>query len=110
MNNTELELKIKEIFKKSNFFDLMEEAYNFSKEYRASEFYKKTKMPLTDVLKLSKIHYMTQFEEVSNKLQECINNLSFEKFNSIIEGFGGVFATENEEILSTIKEISTFIK
>ena len=44
MNNNELELKIKEILSIENFFDMMEAVFDFEKEYKGSEFYKKTKM------------------------------------------------------------------
>ena len=36
MNNSELELKIKEIIKIENFFDMMEAAQDFEKEYKQS--------------------------------------------------------------------------
>ena len=43
MNNQELELKIKEILKIKNFFDMVEATVAFDKEYRTSSFYKATK-------------------------------------------------------------------
>ena len=43
MNNQELELKVKEILSIENFFDMMEAVFAFEKEYKATEFYKKTK-------------------------------------------------------------------
>lgn len=55
MNNQELELKVKEILSIENFFDMMEAVFAFEKEYKATEFYKKTKMSLVEVMKESKI-------------------------------------------------------
>ena len=57
MNNQELELRIKEILSLENFFDMIEAAVDFEKEYKQSGFYKKTKMPLLEVIKNSKMWY-----------------------------------------------------
>ena len=46
MNNQELELKVKEILAIENFFDMMEAAIAFEKEYKGTNFFKKTKEQL----------------------------------------------------------------
>jgi hypothetical protein len=54
MNNQELELRIKEILKNRNFFDMIESAINFEKEYKTSDFFRKTKISLMEVIKEAK--------------------------------------------------------
>ena len=55
MNNQELELRVKEILENKNFFDMVEATLAFEKEYKGTEFYKKTKIPLVEVIKAAKM-------------------------------------------------------
>lgn len=105
MDNKQLEIKIKEILSTNNFFDMIEAAVSFEKEYKASSFYKKTKMPLFDAIKFSKMWYLVDFNDVAKKIQTKINELDLSKFMEIIDQAGGMFAGENAEILNMIKEV-----
>lgn len=105
MNNQELELRVKEILSLENFFDMIEAAVDFEKEYKKSSFYKKTKMPLMEVMKNSKMWYLVNFNELLKVIQEKINQLDLSKFMEIIDQAGDLFAGENQEILNIIQEV-----
>lgn len=110
MNNQELELKIKEILSIENFFDMMEAVFDFEKEYKGSEFYKKTKMPLIEVVKGNKTWYMLQFKDVGNKIQTFINNLDVSHLSEVIDQFGSVFEQENKETLDILNSFKDIVK
>ena len=105
MNNYELELKIQEILDTKNFFDMMEQAVAFEKEYKQTQFFKNTKMPLQDVLKYSKAWYAFNFDSLAVKLQTMINELNFDKIQDIINQFGNIFDSENKEVASQLEQI-----
>lgn len=110
MNNQELELKVKEILSIENFFDMMEAVFVFEKEYKVTEFYKKTKMSLVEVIKESKIWYALQFKDIESKIQSFINGLDLSNLNNILEQLGDVYGQENEETLNIIKEFKEIVK
>ena len=105
MHNQELELRVKEILSLENFFDMVEAAVDFEKEYKQSSFYKKTKMPLLEVIKNSKMWYLVNFDELLKTNQEKIDQLDLSRFMEIIDQAGGLFAEENQEILNMIQEV-----
>ena len=110
MTNTELELKVKEILQNENMFDLIENAVAFEKEYKQSDFYRNTKLPLMEVIKYGKVFYSVNIKELVTKLkdyiQDMINDLDFSKVNDLMNQFGNIFADENNEIRSQIEELS----
>ena len=110
MNNQELELKVKEILSIENFFDMIEATLAFEKEYKTTEFYKKTKMSLVEVMKESKIWYALQFKDIGSKIQSFINDLDLSNLNKILEQLGDVYGQENEETLNIIKEFKEIVK
>lgn len=110
MNNQELELKIKEILSIENFFDMIEAAVFFEKEYKTTEFYKKTKMSLIDVLKSSKVWYALQLKDFGKTIQDTINGLNLENINSLIDQFGALYSKENSDILNMVNEFKNIVK
>ena len=110
MNNQELELKLKELLAIENFFDMVEEVKLFEKDYRATDFYKKTKMPLMEVIKNGKAWYSLQLNDITNKIQSLINSLDLTKINNILDELGGFYAQENEETLNIFKEFKEIVK
>lgn len=102
MNNQELELKVKEILAVDNFFDMVEATIAFNKEYKGTEFYKKTKMPLESVIKNAKMWYGFQLNDIGNKIQKLINDLDTSKLMEVLNQLGDVFGAENEEIMSAM--------
>lgn len=110
MNNQELELKVKELLEIENFFDMIIAVKDFEKEYKYSDFFKATKMPLIDVIKNAKIWYLTNLSFVGDKIQNIINNLDFNKINELLDQFGSVFAKENSETLETLQIFKDLVK
>lgn len=110
MNNQELEIKVKDILATNNFFDMFEKATVFEKEYKTSDFFKKTKMPLLEVIKCCKGWYLLDAEAITEKIQTTINKLDFTKINEILNQFGDVFEKENEETLSIVREFQNIVK
>ena len=110
MNNQELESKVKEILSIENFFDMMEAVFAFEKEYKTTEFYKKTKMSLIEVMKESKIWYALQLKDIGSKIQSFINDLDLSNLNNVLEELGDVYGQENEETLNIIKEFKEIVK
>lgn len=110
MNNQELELKIKEILEIENFFDMIEAAVVFEKEYKTTNFFKKTKMPLMDAIKGSKAWYALQLQDVGQKIQHVIDTLDMSNINKILDQVSDVYGKENEETLNLIKEFKTIVR
>lgn len=103
MNNQELEVKWLEILDTDNFFDMIIKAKEFEKEYKGSDFYKITKMPLNEVIKESKIFYALQLKDVGKRLQEMLNNLSLDKVYGLLDQMGDVFSKENADIQESLE-------
>ena len=110
MNNQELELKLKELLAMPNFFDMIEMAIAFEKEYKTSSFFKKTKMPLMEVIKSGKAWYFMQFSELGNGIQSIISNLDLSNINNLLEQVGSMYETENESTLNIIREFKDIVK
>ena len=98
MNNVELEKKIREISAIDNYFDMVEAMIAFEKEYKSSDFYKKTKRPLDVIIKEARIHYALQLKDLGKRIQELLDNLSLDNVNELLDKMGGIFAQENEDI------------
>ena len=109
MNNQELELKVKEILSIENFFDMIEATIAFEKEYKGTDFYKKTKMPLVEVIKNAKAWYLVQFNDVVDKIQAIINEISFDNIQEVLMTLGNVYEKENMDTIDIIKEFKGII-
>lgn len=103
MNNIELEEKVLEIIRTDNFFDMILKAKEFEKDYKTSDFYKSTKMSLSEVIKESKIFYALQLKDLGNKIQNFLNNLSLEHVNGVLDQISDVFGQENKEIKESLE-------
>ena len=113
MDNIELEQKVKEILNITNFFDMLLAAKEFEKDYKASDFYKMTKIPLMEVLKEVKSFYTFSVDTIVEKIQTAVNNLDLTKLNSLFDEMGNLFQKENQEtmdMLSSLKDFKDIIK
>lgn len=108
MNNQELELKIKEIINIPNMFDMIIVAQNFEKEYKQSDFYKATKIPLKEIIKNAKLYYIFSYQNMIERMQSLINDLDFNKVNSLLDQFSSMFEQENDETMNMINELKEF--
>ena len=103
MDNIELEKELLEIINKENFFDMILAAKNFEPFYKSSDFYKKTKMPLNEVIKESKIFYALQLKDLSKQIQNLIDNLNLDNVNNLLDKMGDTFTQENKEIKDSLE-------
>lgn len=102
MNNQELELRVKELLEIENFFDMIIAVKEFEKEYKGSDFYRNTKMPLMEVIKNSKMWYLVNFKDLTTKIQSMINGIELSHLQELIGKIGETFQTENEEVYELI--------
>lgn len=108
MNNQELELKVKELLEIENFFDMIIAVKEFEKEYKNSDFFKATKMPLTDVIKNAKVWYVVNFNGIVRTIQELINDLDLSRVEALLNQLSTVFEEENQEILDIAEKLTKF--
>ena len=108
MDNVELEQKVKEILNITNFFDMLLAAKEFEKDYKTSDFYKITKIPLMEVLKEVKSFYTFSVDAVVEKIQTAVNNLDLTKLNSLFDEMGNLFQKENQETMKILGELKDF--
>ncbi len=108
MNNVELEQKVKEILNITNFFDMLLAAKEFEKDYKTSDFYKITKIPLMEVLKEIKSFYAFSIDAIVEKIQTAINNLDLTKLNSLFDEMGNLFQKENQETMDMLSDLKDF--
>ena len=108
MDNVELEQKVKEILNITNFFDMLLAAKEFEKDYKTSDFYKITKIPLMEVLKEVKSFYTFSVDAVVEKIQTVVNNLDLTKLNSLFDEMGNLLQKENQETMKILGELKDF--
>lgn len=109
MNNEELQNKIKEILKISNYFDMIVVVKKFEPQYKKSTFYKTTHKSLKEVVREAKLFYLTNLDEAKVSIQNFINDLSFDKIKEILDQAGNVYAAENKEIADLVKEFKDIV-
>ena len=109
-NNKEktIEDEVKEILNITNFFDMLLAAKEFEKDYKTSDFYKMTKIPLMEVLKEAKSFYTFSIDTIVEKIQTAINNLDLTKLNSLFDEMGNLFQKENAETMKILGELKDF--
>lgn len=102
--NKNLESQIKKILSNRNFFDMVIEAKKFEPEYKKTEFYKETHMPLIEAIKDAKVFYSLQLETVFDLIQEKINNLNLENITNIMEQLSTSLEGERNQFESVLKD------
>lgn len=105
MNNQELEQKILELLKETNYFDFLIAVKNFEKDYKESDFFKATKEPLSKIIREAKIFYAFNIENLIDKAQTFIDNLSLERLGELMGQIAETFENENQAILNTVKDL-----
>lgn len=110
MTNEELDARLKNICLMPNFIEAILAFNKLEPEYKKTDFYKQTKMPLNDLVKQAKIWYTVDFSGLRVSIQNMINELNFDKVNEIIEQFGQTFEQENKEISASAEIYSKLLK
>lgn len=75
MNNLELQILLEELYEES-FLDLIEKIYKKEPEYKKSNFYKETKIPLNTLFEKYFQHRTTQFS-MKEKIEDFISDINF---------------------------------
>lgn len=100
MTNKQLEQKVEKFLEIENYFDFIEAVCDFEKEYKNSDFYKKTKMPLLTAIKEVRWFYGLNANKIFTKIQTAIDKLDFSHLMDLIEKIGTTYETENEQIMN----------
>ena len=95
MTNQEIIEKINTLMSENeNFCDLLLALKNFSKEYKKSDFYKKTRISLNRLVRQYRAYSFTNLDEIFDRVQEKINNLDLSNVQNILDTLG--FNTDRE--------------
>lgn len=95
MTNQEIIEKINTLMSENeNFCDLLLALKNFNKEYKKSDFYKKTRISLNRLVRQYRAYSFTNLDEIFDRVQEKINNLDLSNIQNIVDTFG--FNTDRE--------------
>src|SRR5574344_1093563 len=100
MTNKQLEQKVEKFLEIENYFDFIEAICGFEKEYKNSDFFFLTKMPLLAVIKEARWFYGLNVNKVFTKIQTLINKLDLSHLMDLVEKIGTTYETENEQIMS----------
>ena len=95
MTNQEIIEKINTLMSENeNFCDLLLALKDFNKEYKKSDFYKKTRISLNRLVRQYRAYSFTNLDEIFNRVQEKINNLDLSNVQNIVDTLG--FNTDRE--------------
>lgn len=95
MTNQEIIEKIDTLMSENeNFCDLLLALKDFNKEYKKSDFYKKTRISLNRLVRQYRAYSFTNLDEIFDRVQEKINNLDLSNVQNIVDTLG--FNTDRE--------------
>ena len=95
MTNQEIIEKINTLMSENeNFCDLLLALKNFNKEYKKSDFYKKTRISLNRLVRQYRAYSFINLDEIFDRVQEKINNLDLSNVQNIVDTLG--FNTDRE--------------
>lgn len=105
LTNEYLNTRLHEILtQSSNFFDVVLELKEFEKEYKQSDFFKTTKMPLMEIAREAKIFYLTNTAILIDKLNKIIDGLDVDKLLAVLQEGGSILEKNNDATLEQLKE------
>ena len=107
MTNQELNDKIKEIIKKST-TDQIIEMVGFEKEYKQTDFYKITKMPLEKLVRTAQVNNFVSMSWVRPMVQDLIDNIKLDHLEELMDQTANVFAKENADIEAGMHNLESF--
>lgn len=107
MTNQELNDRIKEIAKKPTLEQIVE-MVGFEKEYKQTEFYKTTKMPLEKLVRTEQINAFVSMSWVRPMIQDVLDNIKLDHLEELINQTASVFAKENADIEAGMNNLESF--
>ena len=60
------------------------------------------------IIKTAKIYYTFSYQNMIERMQSLINDLDFNKVNSLLDQFSSMFEQENDETMTMINELKEF--
>ena len=109
INNEDLQKKVLELLEEENYFDFIIKAKVFEPEYKQSDFYKTTKMPLKQMIREAKIFYAVQFRDLGKAIQRTLDGLNFGNFNTVLDKLGDMFSQENGDIMDNMSQFKDLL-
>lgn len=88
----------------TNFFDVVLQLKEFEKEYKQSDFYKRTKLDLMDLIENAKVFYLTNTKILTDKINNIINGITVDKILEVLEQGGSILESNNEATLAQLQE------
>ena len=105
LTNEYLNTRLHEILtQSSNFFDVVLKLKEFEKEYKQSDFFKQTKIPLMEIVREAKIFYLTNTSILIDKLNKIIEGLDVDKLLAVLQEGGSILESNNNATLEQLKE------
>ena len=105
LTNEYLNTRLHEILtQSSNFFDVVLKLKEFEKEYKQSDFFKQTKIPLMEIVREAKIFYLTNTSILIDKLNKIIDGLDVDKLLAVLQEGGSILEKNNDATLEQLKE------
>lgn len=102
MTNQEIIEKINTLMSENeNFCDLLLALKDFNKEYKKSDFYKKTRISLNRLVRQYRAYSFTNLDEIFDRVQEKINNLDLSNIQNIVDTLGLNTDREIEDLNSS---------
>ena len=110
MTNQEIIEKINTLMSENeNFCDLLLALKNFNKEYKKSDFYKKTRISLNRLVRQYRAYSFTNLDEIFDRVQEKINNLDLSNVQNIVDTLGFNTDREIEDLNSSWNGLKDFV-
>ncbi len=102
MDNIQLQLMLEEAYKKT-FLDKIEFLFEKEREYKKSEFYRKTKLSLVDLYQNFET-YKARSRNLADEFNDFIEGIDTDSIINFIDEFIGK-ASENKPIVDTLNSI-----
>ena len=110
MTNQEIIEKINTLMSENeNFCDLLLALKNFNKEYKKSDFYKKTRISLNRLVRQYRAYSFTNLDEIFDRVQEKINNLDLSNVQNIVDTLGFNTDREIEDLNSSWNDLKDLV-
>lgn len=110
MTNEELKEELSKIIKTTDYIEAALQIKKLEKAYKKTEFYKATRMSLTELVNRAKMWDIFDFSNLKTRIQSLIDDLNFDNIYGILEQFGSTFEKENEDFSKVIEQYSKVIK
>lgn len=110
MTNVELNQKLEAILKIEAPIELLLALHNFEKDYKQTEFYKTTRMPLKELVHETQLLKFFSMNWVKPKVQQLLDSLDYSSIDELMDKTAETFAKENQDIEANWNDLASFRK